>query len=169
MKSFTQLILFLLLLVCAPKIFALQNNKGSLQGIIKDSKTNNSIEGVSIYIIDSKVGSSTNSLGEYYISNIKNGKHLIEVSHIGYATIAVEIEINGETNYNFLLVQTVIENNAVVVMGTSKVATLKTIPFQVSIMRKQDLLQSSSMNIIESITKKAGVSSLSTDQPFQNH
>jgi iron complex outermembrane receptor protein len=47
-------------------------------------------------------------------------------------------------------------------MGTSKAATLKTIPFQVSVMRKQDLLQSSSMNIIESITKKAGVSSLST-------
>jgi hypothetical protein len=98
MKSLTQLILFLFLLVHSTKIFALQNNKGFLHGNIKDSKTNNIIEGVSIFIIDSKIGSSTNSLGEYYISNIKNGKHLIEVSHIGYATIAVEIEINGETN-----------------------------------------------------------------------
>lgn len=162
MKPITLLILYALLLVCSQKIFALQNNKGSLHGSIKDSKTNNIIEGASVFIIDSKVGSSTNSLGEYYISNIKNGKHLIEVSHIGYATIAVEVEINGETNHNFLLFQSVLENNAVIVMGTSKAATLKTIPFQVSIMRKQDLLQSSSMNIIESITKKAGVSALST-------
>jgi len=91
MKSLTQLIIFLLLLVCSTKIFALQNKKGSLHGSIKDSKTNSIIEGASVFVIDSKVGSSTNSLGEYYISNIKNGKHLIEVSHIGYATIAVEI------------------------------------------------------------------------------
>jgi iron complex outermembrane receptor protein len=36
------------------------------------------------------------------------------------------------------------------------------VPFQVSVMKKEDLLQASATNIIDAITRKAGVSSVST-------
>lgn len=136
--------------------------KAELRGIVKDATTGKPIEGASVLIADQKTGTMSNSIGEYYISNISEGKHLVEVSHIGYATIAVYIEIKGSTNKDFYLKETIVESNAVVVTGVSKATQLKKIPFQISIMRKQDLLQTSSMNIIESITKKAGVSSLSS-------
>ncbi len=136
--------------------------KGIFTGFVKDSKTGDPIEGVSIYITDLRTGSSTNSKGEYIIDNLRDGKHLIEISHLGYSTIAINVDIQGETHKDFYLIESIVENNAVIVTGVSKATQLKKIPFQVSVMRKQDLLQSSSMNIIESITKKAGVSSLST-------
>lgn len=136
--------------------------KGHLHGTVRDLKTGKPIEGASVYISDVRVGAITNQLGEFTIDNLNDGNHLIEVSHIGYATLAVTIEVKGETNKDFNLLEAIVENNAVVVTGVSKAIQLKKIPFQVSVMRKQDMLQSSSMNIIESISKIAGVSNLST-------
>ncbi len=58
--------------------------------------------------------------------------------------------------------EAIIENNAVVVTGVTKATQLKKLPFQVSVIRKEDLLQSASSNIVEALTKKPGVFSLST-------
>lgn len=154
--------MFLCLLLFTISFDAIAFVKGSFRGTIMDSKTRKPIEGASIYISDVKIGCSTNNLGDFLIANISEGRHLVEVSHIGYASIAVYIDIFGDTKKDFLLNESIIENNAVVVTGVSKATQLKKIPFQISVMRKQDLMQTSSMNIIESITQKAGVSSISS-------
>lgn len=143
-------------------VFAIKNVKGNFIGVVKDKKTDLPIEGVSVYFTDIKAGGSTNKEGFFNIPNITDGKHLVEISHLNYATIIIEIEILGDTRKDFFLEETILENNAVIVTGVSKASQLKTVPFQVSVLRQQDLLQTSSMNIIESITKKAGISNLST-------
>ena len=136
--------------------------KGSFSGVVKDAKTGLPVQGVSIFIADIKAGSNTNSKGEFNITNISEGTHLIEVSHIGYTTIAENINIYGDTKKDFLLFESIIENNAVIVTGVTKATQLKKIPFQVSVLRKEDLQQSTSTNIIDAITRKAGVSSIAT-------
>ena len=136
--------------------------KGNLSGIVKDARTGLPLQAVSIFIADIKVGSNTNSRGEFSIVNISEGVHLVEISHIGYTTIAENITIQGDIKKEFLLTESIIENNAVIVTGVTKATQLKKVPFQVSVLRKEDLLQSTSTNIIESITRKAGVSSLAT-------
>ena len=136
--------------------------KGSFSGCIKDSKTGRPLEGASVYIADIKSGSNTDSKGAFSISNISEGTHLIEISHVGYSTIAENIVISGDTKKDFLLIESIIENNAVIVTGVTNATQLKKAPFQVSVMRKEELQQTSSSNIIEAITRKAGVSSLST-------
>ena len=159
-----------LLILCQFIIFLFIQNiatadpliKGNLTGIVKDLKTGKPIEGASVTISDAKTGSTTNAKGEFFIANISDGKHLVEISHLGYATIAENLEVRGDTKKDFFLSESIVENNAVIVTGVSKATQLKNVPFQVSVLRKQDLLQTSSMNIIESITKKAGVSSLSS-------
>jgi iron complex outermembrane receptor protein len=160
MKKFYAL--FIILLFSNHLLFAKNRDKGTLSGKVTDSKTGKPIEGVSITITDVKLGTSTNEEGLFNISNIVEGKHLVEISHLGYSTIAEYIFINGETRKDFSLVQSIIENNAVVVFGISKAAKLKKLPFQVSIMNKEELLQSSSTNLIERITKKPGISSISS-------
>jgi iron complex outermembrane receptor protein len=143
-------------------IYASSHVKGDFSGTIKDKKTGMPIEGASVYLADIKAGSITNKDGFFKIANIADGKHLVEISHLNYATIIVEIEFKGSVQKDFFLEETILENNAIIVTGVSKASQLKKVPFQVSVMRQQDLLQTSSMNIIESITKKSGVSSLST-------
>jgi iron complex outermembrane receptor protein len=145
--------LIILLIFLQATCFATSHIKGDFNGTIRDQKTGLPIEGASIYFTDIKAGGSTNKEGFFKIPNITDGKHLVEISHLNYATIIVEIEILGDTRKDFFLEETILENNAVIVTGVSKASQLKTVPFQVSVLRQQDLLQTSSMNIIESITK----------------
>ena len=136
--------------------------RGSLSGTIKDAKTNRSLAGVSIYFADVKMGVSSDANGYFMIRNIPEGRHLVEISHVGYTTLVENIESYGNIQKEFLLTPSVVENNAVVVTGVSGASQLKKAPFQVSILRKQDLAQSASSNIIDALAKKPGVSAMST-------
>ena len=136
--------------------------KGTLSGKVTDAKTGVALSGVSIVIPDMKVGTATDASGNYTLKSIGEGKHLVEVSHIGYTTLAEEVIITSNTKKDFVLSETVLENNAVVVTGVSRSTQLKKVPVSVSIVRKQDLLQNASANLIESLTKTPGISSVGT-------
>ncbi len=136
--------------------------KGSFSGIVTDEATGKPLGGVSIYFSDSKVGINTNKNGEFFINNISDGVHLVEFSCIGYGTQAIQITIKGNTRKVVALSTSVVENNAVIVTGVSRASQLKKIPFSVAVMRKDELQQTTSTNIIDAITRKAGVSSLAT-------
>ncbi len=144
------------------RIDSLNILKGAFSGTIRDAKTGNFLQGVSISFEDIKRGGSTDSKGFFYIDNIPEGKHLIEISHIGYSTIAEYVDIIGDTKKDFILSESVVENNAVVVTGVTKATQLKKMPFQVSVLRAEDQLQNPSTNLIEGLTKKPGIASLST-------
>ncbi len=145
-----------------PSVKNLKVFKGTLYGVITDAKTGKGVAGTSVYITDIKSGTSSDNEGNFSIKNIPEGNHLIEVSHIGYTTLAENIIVTGDTKKDFALSESVVENNAVVVTGVTGASQLKKIPFAVSVLRKQDFLQNTSTNIIESLTKIGGVSTLST-------
>ncbi|MCY7292800.1 MAG: carboxypeptidase-like regulatory domain-containing protein, partial [Ferruginibacter sp.] len=155
-KIFT--VLFLLTTIIAfadkPAIFL----KGSFSGKVTDALTGKPLSGVSVYISDTRTGASTNTEGDFFIGNISEGNHLVEFSHIGYNTKAEQIVIKGDAKKDISLSESVVENNAVIVTGVSRAAELKKVPFQVSVMRKEELQQTTSTNIIDAITRKAGVS-----------
>ena len=136
--------------------------KGSFSGIVTDAATGKPLAGVSVSISDTRSGTSTNINGEYFIANVPEGSHLVEFSHIGYNTLAEQISIKGETKKDIALLSSVTENNAVIVTGVSRASQLKKVPFQVAVMRKEELQQTTSTNIIDAITRKAGVSAIST-------
>ncbi len=135
---------------------------GSFSGKITDAKTGAAIESATIYITDIKSGTSSNASGNFIIKNIPPGKHLVEVSHIGYTSIVENIDFNNDISRNFALSESIIENNTVVVTGVSGATQLKRVPFAVSVVRSQDLFRNTSSNIIELLTKIAGVSTLAT-------
>jgi iron complex outermembrane recepter protein len=136
--------------------------RGFFSGRITDVKTNNPIQGASVLIVDMKAGGTSNADGYFQIHNIPEGRHLIEVSHIGYTTLAEQVEITSDTKKDYTLVSSVVENSAVIITGVGAATQLKKSPFQVSLLRRDDLLQTTSSNIIESLAKLPGVSTLST-------
>ena len=136
--------------------------RGNFSGVVKNSKSNEPLQGVSFYFADIKVGGTSDAEGHFSFKNIPEGKHLLEISHIGFTSVVETVEINGTTQKDYVLVPAVVENNAVIITGAGAATTLKKSPFQVSVLRRDDLLQSSSSNIIEALTKKPGVASLST-------
>lgn len=135
---------------------------GTFSGKITDAGTGAAIEGATVYISDIRSGTSTNASGNFLISNIPQGIHLVEISHIGYSNIIESIEIKNDVKKDFALTESIIENNAVVVTGVTGATQLKKVPFAVSVLRKEDFFRNTSSNIIESLTKIGGVSTLAT-------
>ncbi len=136
--------------------------KGNFFGVVTDASSGKPLQGVSVYISDVRSGTSTNAKGEFIIISLQEGSHLVEFSHVGYSTIAVQINIQGDTKKDMVLSPSVVENNAVIVTGVSRASQLKKVPFQVAVMRKEELQQTASTNIIDAVTRKAGVSSIAT-------
>jgi iron complex outermembrane receptor protein len=136
--------------------------RGNFSGTITDAKTGKAISNATVYITDIKAGSSSDISGNFILKNVPEGYHLVEVSHVGYTSVAENISINGDTKKDFILSESVVENNAVIVTGVTGATQLKKVPFAVSVLRKQDFFQNTSTNIIESLTKIGGVATLST-------
>ncbi|HET9057725.1 MAG TPA: TonB-dependent receptor [Chitinophagaceae bacterium] len=155
----------------AQKVFAEQErtyaivvvaDKGSFFGIITDKATGNPLAGVSIYFSDLRIGTVTDVNGIFSISNIPFGKHLVEISHVGYNTISEYVEITSNLKKDYTLMVSVLENDAVIVTGVSSATQLKKSPVAVSSLRKQDLFNGVAPNIIEALTKKSGIAAVST-------
>ncbi len=136
--------------------------KGSFSGLVTDAVTGKPVSGVSVVITDARIGTTTNDKGVFVLNNVPEGVHLIEFSHVGFGTLAEQVMIKGDTKKDILLTSSIVENNAVIVTGVSRATQLKKVPFRVEVMKKEELQQTISTNIIDAITRKAGVSAIAT-------
>ena len=139
------------------------NSKCSLSGVITDSKTKLPLEGASILIHDAKIGAISKKDGTYSTATFPSGKYLVEVSYQGYSSILETIEINGTVKKDFALMETIVEQEAVTVTGTTSATKIKNTPQPVAIVSKADLFHTSSTNIIDALSKSvSGLSMLTT-------
>ncbi|NOT52106.1 MAG: TonB-dependent receptor [Chitinophagaceae bacterium] len=136
--------------------------KSILAGKITDTNTGLPLNGVSIFFPDLKLGTSSDTAGNYEIQNIPEGKFLVEVSSVGYSSVIETMVIKGNIQKDFSLAPSFIENQAVTVMGVSSSTSLKRTPIPVNILKKEDLFRNVSTNLIDNIAKTPGVAQVST-------
>ncbi len=135
----------------------------SLSGKITDSKTNVALPGATILIHDLNRGAVSNTNGSYQVNNIPAGKYLIEVSYVGYASNAQTVDIRKSEQQNFQLDQTAVEQEAVTVTGVSSATRIKQNPQPISVIKRQDFVNTSATNTIDALTKLVpGVNEVST-------
>ncbi len=135
---------------------------GVLTGTVVDAQTQQPLVGASVYVHEAKTGASTDNNGNYRISNLSNGKFLVEVSYQGYGSAVVTVTVDGTTQKDFALSSVVIENQGVTVTGVSGATQIKRTPTPVTIIRKENLLQEASTNLIDALSRTPGVSQVST-------
>lgn len=133
-----------------------------LSGRITDEKTGAPLAGATIFIHDINRNAIANDTGVYKTSFIPVGNYLVEVSYIGHSSIVERVIINGNTIKDFILKDAVVEQEGVTVTGVSTATRLKQSPQPVAILKRTELLKISSSNIINSLTKIAGVNALTT-------
>lgn len=139
------------------------NNKSFLTGKITNQKNGTPLIGASIYLHEAKNGAVSDTSGLFVGPSIPAGKYLVEISFQGFATIIENIEINGNTEKNFSMTETVVEHEEVTVTGVASATRTKLSSQPISILKRSDLFQSSSSNIIDAISKMVpGVASLGT-------
>lgn len=136
--------------------------RSTLSGKITDSRTGDPLSNATIRIHDINRDAIANVSGEYRTSFLPPGRYLVEVSHVGYASLVDTVSISGNTIRNFELRDAVLEHEGVTVTGVSTATRLKQSPQPVTLLKKTELFRISSSNIIASLDHIPGVSALTT-------
>ncbi|MFA5973112.1 MAG: TonB-dependent receptor [Lentimicrobiaceae bacterium] len=136
--------------------------KATLSGKITDSKTGETLPGVTIYIPDLKTGTFSNIDGTYKIENLPQTKVLVQVSFIGYKSITVYIDLATSTTKDFVLYESATELKEVVVTGLSQAVEINRTPSPIITIPSIQLLQTSATNIIDALVRKPGISEITT-------
>ena len=134
----------------------------SLSGQVVDAATRTGIAGVTVYVHDQKRGTISDQEGNFHFPDLAQGNHLIEVSHIGFGTITDTVFVNGNVIRNFLLEHSILENNEVIITGVSAATQIRKSPVPVTIVRRTELVRTVSTNLIDALSRKPGVSQLSS-------
>ncbi len=111
--------LLLLLLFLTATSFS--QEKFTLSGTVSDSKTNETLIGVNVFIPEIKAGIITNEYGFYSIT-IPKGTYTLQISYLGYETHSETIELNKDLKKNIVLSETGQALDEVII-NTEKTAT----------------------------------------------
>lgn len=72
---------------------------GVINGFVKEKGTGETLIGASVYLQNSKFGSTTNKSGFYSITNIKPGDYTLVASYLGYKKFEKKIKVKSEGSY----------------------------------------------------------------------
>lgn len=127
-------------------ITAAAQDKFTISGYVKDSTSNETVIGATITVKGRTKGISSNQYGFYSVT-LEKGVYTISVSHIGYQSKELEIELNANKQFNFDLAPRIAVSQEVVVYSKKRDLNVKAAQ-----MGKFEL----SMNQIRSVPALAG-------------
>ncbi len=153
----------LFIYLCLPLIALsapVANNQ--LHGKISDDSKAEAIIGATISIPDLKTGAVSDANGDYLIDKLPKGRYLVEVRSLGFNTMTKYVVIDGATEENFQLHESVIEKNEVIITGTSLATEERKSVIPMQSIRMKELKENASTNVIDAIAKLPGVSQVTT-------
>src|SRR5687768_16450145 len=123
-----------------------------LSGKVTDTQSGLPLAGASIILSDSRIGTTTDSSGNYLLRNLPSGHTIIEVSYTGYKSIVDHIDvIPGNNTKDFSLISSIIENEAVTITAVGSATSIRKAPISIARVTKTELLSMPSTNIIDAI------------------
>ncbi|MFV0330662.1 MAG: TonB-dependent receptor [Dysgonomonas sp.] len=134
----------------------------TLTGKVTDGIDGSPLIGVSIYLPELKKGAISDEKGDYSIANLPAIKTTIQVSYIGHQTIVETVDIKNTSNLDFVMKESNAEINEVVITALTGNSLIKRTPSPISYISKKELMQQSSSNIIDAISKQPGIAQITT-------
>ncbi len=134
----------------------------TLSGKVVSAKTGVPLEAASVYINDLRLGTITDSLGNYSFKKLPAGNFVVEARSIGYKSVTQNISFTTTSTQNFELPENVVEESEVVVTGLSKAAQIKRSAVPIVSISKAYLASNISNNIIDALTKIPGITAVTT-------
>lgn len=157
------ILLLIIFLIGSAAIKAASN----IEGVIKDTLTNEPLIGANVILVGTSLGAATDEAGQYIIRGIESGTYVIRVTYIGYETVEKQIQVkeNADIAQDFNLKPIGIEGETVIITAQAsgqveainKQLSSDNIMNAVSSARIQELPDA---NAAESIGRLPGVSVL---------
>ena len=136
--------------------------QNSLEGHIYDESTGEPLIGATVYFPDLKLGGATDVEGYFRVEHLPEGTFLLQVEYIGYSRIIRSVDVSGMSIYSFNLTPSITELREIIVTGISSAAEAAREPMAHTFTSKEDMLQRSSTNIVDAISKQPGISQITT-------
>ena len=134
----------------------------TLKGKITNKNDGSALIGAAVYIPDLKTGAVTDTSGIYKIANLPQTKVLVQVSFLGYKTIALSVDLKNTTSMDFKMEESAAEVNEVVITGTSNATEIKRNPVPLVTIDRKEIDEHTSTNIIDAIANLPGVNAVTT-------
>jgi len=113
---------------------------GTITGRIVDAKTGKPLTGVSVSIMGSNIGASTNSTGQYRLERVGLGEQQLLVRRLGYVRKFVSISVpDSEVTLNIKIEPTTLTLDQVVVTGTVIPTERRSIPNAMTVITGKEL------------------------------
>ncbi|HEV3327170.1 MAG TPA: TonB-dependent receptor, partial [Puia sp.] len=118
--------------IIALLIVARANGQARVTGGVSNEKSE-PISGVSVHLLNTEISVVSDTAGNFMIRNIGPGRYIIQLSAIGYTTLAQPIEIGkGDNPMGFRLSNSLLQLDAVTVTADKKEELLQNVPISVS-------------------------------------
>lgn len=101
----------------------LSAQKFTIEGIIYDKKSKETLPGASILIENTKIGTSTDLNGKFCLTNVNKGNYNLIISYVGYKTDTIK---NLMVKSNLKNLEIFLEENSLSLNEVSVIATRKT-------------------------------------------
>lgn len=158
---------FLIFFAFLASQFIYSQEKVTINGTLKDSKSTETLFGANVYIVELKVGVNTNEYG-FYSLTIPKGEYTIKISYLGFETREEKISAIQNIKKDF----TLIENNQtleeVIVNGIKKRSEIKNTEMSVNKLSIQTIKKIPAVlgevDIIKSILLLPGVTNAGEGQ-----
>ena len=134
----------------------------TLTGRVADQKSKEPLFGVNIYIPELTIGATTDTSGNYKITNLPKRKILLRISYVGYKTIIEPVDLSTITHADFSIEESPEEMNEVVVTGTSEATEIRRSSVPIVVLESKGIDMSLNTNIIDALTKLPGISEVTT-------
>ena len=115
-----------LLIALAPGAIQAQMT-GTITGQVADASTGRPLAGVQVYVVGTELGTLTNQEGRYVIINVPAGDREVRTLLIGYSAASrpVSLSPGGTAVADFILRETAIELDAIIVTSTGREQRLR--------------------------------------------
>lgn len=134
----------------------------SLSGKVVSAKTGEPIDAAAVYINDLRLGTITDSSGNYHFTNLPSGNFVVEARSVDYKSITHNINFANAVVQNFSLPENVVEESEVVVTGLSKATQIKRSAIPIVSISHAYIASNLNNNIIDALTKVPGITAVTT-------
>jgi hypothetical protein len=119
----------LIIFLCISQITFAQNNKQKIRGVITDKLSQTTLPGAAVQLINAadKKGTTSDSKGNYSLSDLSPDRYELKISYLGYKDVLVSnvvVTSGKETILDIAMEENVTDLNEVVVTASGKEKTI---------------------------------------------
>ncbi|HEX9958809.1 MAG TPA: TonB-dependent receptor, partial [Fibrella sp.] len=136
--------------------------QNSLSGRVTHGESGEAVIGAAIYLPELRLGATTDLDGAYRLTNLPTGKFTVQVSYISHKTLIKSVSISEATTQDFTMENASQMLEEVIVSGASTRTIIRESPVPIAAMSQLRLMQQSSTNLIDAVSKLPGMSQVTT-------